>query len=601
MNSETFDLHISQSGQGYKSIKDISWRNIPRFSILTGRNGSGKTQLLELIAYRLTNTRPLKVNEYGVHIDSLGGLLTLEGASFSPDEVSFVPSSGKFAGASSSSVMNINSARQALYQNVENLHSFGNNPSQMAMASKIQKRLQGKNWSIITNYGQSALDEDEFDALLFDVDVASNLATIFIVHRIKMVEALERGTPGFTKDGRKLGPSPWSIVNESLIAAEFPYEVVSPLEVGLLENYTLRLRELNSGNIILPADLSSGEKVILQLTLWLFSSSKGDIFPKLLLLDEPDAHLHPSMTVQFLNVINEVLVRKYGITVIMTTHSPSTVAMAPANSVFAMERGEENIKSAPDISKMISTLTAGLVTVNKATRFCFVEDNDDVDFYNSILDILMDSGPSKDPYAIKTSPTIVFIAASVGKGVQKISGGKSIVAKWIEKLDQAPLTDTFLGIVDRDSDPEESGRIKTISRYSFENFLIDPVNVFGLLLENNSAPPVHGVSISSGDEHLIRLLPQSSIQNIVDVICAPVEANNLDLVGTGLCNVTYTNGCKVTLPNWVINYRGKSLLQAFQSVWGGHQVVNPPRLIKAMKRVRMIPKDLAEIYASIQN
>jgi len=40
----------------YKSIDHVIWNNVPPFAVLTGLNGSGKTQLLELLAYRLTNT-----------------------------------------------------------------------------------------------------------------------------------------------------------------------------------------------------------------------------------------------------------------------------------------------------------------------------------------------------------------------------------------------------------------------------------------------------------------------------------------------------------------------------------------------------------------
>lgn len=82
-----------------------------------------------------------------------------------------------------------------------------------------------------------------------------------------------------------------------------------------------------------------------------------------------DAHLHPSMTVQFLDVISEVLVRKHGVRVIMTTHSPSTVALAPEGAIFQMERGGAEILPVADRAAIISILTAGLVTVSRATRW----------------------------------------------------------------------------------------------------------------------------------------------------------------------------------------------------------------------------------------
>ena len=69
--------------------------------------------------------------------------------------------------------------------------------------------------------------------------------------------------------------------------------------------------------------MSSGEKVLISLVFYLYSSQEKNVFPKLLLLDEPNAHLHPTMTQQFLNVVKNVLVDKFNVRVIMTTHSPS--------------------------------------------------------------------------------------------------------------------------------------------------------------------------------------------------------------------------------------------------------------------------------------
>jgi ABC-type molybdenum transport system ATPase subunit/photorepair protein PhrA len=85
---ETFDIHITPSGSGYKSIKTLDWTNIPPLSIITGKNGSGKTQLLELLAYHFTGTGPPQgLMEVSVNI---------EGLNLDADEIGFVPSKGHF-------------------------------------------------------------------------------------------------------------------------------------------------------------------------------------------------------------------------------------------------------------------------------------------------------------------------------------------------------------------------------------------------------------------------------------------------------------------------------------------------------------------------
>lgn len=327
----------------------------------------------------------------------------------------------------------------------------------MVRAHRMKSRLGGRNPYQIS---QDELAEllPEFDFVIDDIDITAGLSYIFMAYRFQVLEALERNTPGLDKDGKPLGPAPWEIVNEALLVAGFSYEVISPAETRLIDHYELKLRDRQLGVDIAATDLSSGEQVLLQLVLWLYAAGKENVFPKLLLLDEPDAHLHPSMTMQFLDVISEVLVNRHGVRVIMTTHSPSTVALAPEGSVFHLERGAAAVMEVDQRPAVISMLTAGLVTVSRATKFCFVEDEEDVEFYEAVREILMDHGPGRDPMALQPSPSIVFIAASVGTGKAKVSGGCTVVAKWVDKFDADPLDRTFFGVIDRDAANVASAR-----------------------------------------------------------------------------------------------------------------------------------------------
>ncbi len=73
-------------------------------------------------------------------------------------------------------------------------------------------------------------------------------------------------------------------------------------------------------------DLSSGEKVAFALALWTWGNSKGQK-TDILLVDEFDAHLNPSIAEKYIGIIKEYFV-DLGVQVIMTTHNPSTVAYA---------------------------------------------------------------------------------------------------------------------------------------------------------------------------------------------------------------------------------------------------------------------------------
>ena len=586
----------SREGSSYKSIREVRWIDIPGFAILTGPNGSGKTQLLELIAYQLTGARP-PGTRFG---QKLPVDVIIDGSQYDASEVGYVPSVGRFQGSSASSLSHIPSIRQQAFSLAQQRpESYFHDVSQTIKSHRAKKLLSGV---ALTPENQGRLNElfpDDLPFAIDDIDVTIGIAHVFVSHRFKLLEALERGTPGVDKDGKEIGPAPWDVVNESLKIAGFPYRAVSPNHTKLADNYIFMLEDTISGAKIQPHDLSSGEKILLQLVLWLFTASKDGLFPKILLLDEPDAHLHPSMTSQFLSVIHEVLVERYGVRVILTTHSPSTVALAPRDTVFQMERGGRQILRVSDRAEAVSVLTAGLVTVSSATKYCFVEDVDDVRFYETLYEILTDRGPSRDRSALRLAPSIAFIAASVGSGPSKISGGCDIVRKWVGKLDAEPLTRIFLGIIDRDTNNQGTPRIFTIGRYSFENYLLDPINIFCTILIHSGANPVPDVSITTGDEHLIRTTSNEELQRIIDFVCTAMQVQNPALVSGTAQSVEFTTGQAVSVPQWVIDHRGHDLLPIAQKAFG-HVVITPPNLYKSWRRTRLVPIELAKMLAAVQ-
>ena len=79
------------------------------------------------------------------------------------------------------------------------------------------------------------------------------------------------------------------------------------------ESTSLRLYDIERRVEVPFEGLSSGEKVILSTVIWNYAAQQGARHPKLLLLDEPDAHLHPSLVRRFLTMIQEVFIRQRGI------------------------------------------------------------------------------------------------------------------------------------------------------------------------------------------------------------------------------------------------------------------------------------------------
>ena len=171
------------------------------------------------------------------------------------------------------------------------------------------------------------------------------------------------------------GSTPWEIINEFLNAyTDFRYTISFP-EKFTPETYFYKTRtqfmpELIDSDKDLSVnyqDLSSGEQILFALALCLFKGKSDNIFPKLLLLDEVDATLHPSMIENLLHVIHEVLLKK-GTKVILATHSPTTIALAQEKSVFVINNeGQKRVEKRPK-KEALEILTQGYMTIDEGIK-----------------------------------------------------------------------------------------------------------------------------------------------------------------------------------------------------------------------------------------
>lgn len=582
------------SSKPYKSIDYLVWDKIPPFAILTGVNGSGKTQLLELLAYKLSGIRSPQYDVAATAVTSSDV--------FGAGTVVYIPGTNLLTQPN----VGVEQIRQIGHQQVRTFLQQGANAQDLSTGSRMawidqwlkEKGLAGKSEQEILEKFPSDLSY-----MLDEADVMSGLAYVFQAHYLKFAQERARSKDWAAVDAR-LGRAPWDLLNDALEAADFAYRVVSPTETDLHLHYPLMFRRVGLTAPIPPTALSSGEQAIVKLFAWIFHTKNYRRAPKLYLLDEPDAHLHPSLTRQFMSILKDVLVDQYGIRVILSTHSPSTVALAPEGSVFEMFREQPRIVPSPTVSHTVGLLTSGLMVVSKETKFVFVEDEDDVLFYGTIWEILTDVGPSRVPNGVPPTPSVVFLPASIGSGASKQAGGCTVVIKHVEKFDVDPLRELFRGAIDLDDGNTPTDRIRVLGRYSFENYLLDPLVVYASLNEEGQSPVAQGVNISKGDEHLIRNMPQDELQKIADSVLSLVE-QNLRLrqflpTHSALQAVTFTNGVCLQYPNWMFTWRGHDLLSAFQACFGGPRVIQFPKLYKQLRRVRLVPVEVATLMRELQ-
>ncbi len=272
------------------------------------------------------------------------------------------------------------------------------------------------------------------------------------------------------------GPAPWRFVNDTIASAGLDFVINAPALNEFLP-YTPQLTKISTGAIIPFSSLSSGEKVLMSFAFCVYYANDRrqlTVYPKLILFDEIDAPLHPSMTRSLINTITSTLVKEFGIKVIATTHSPSTVALAPEGAVHLMLPGKPGLHSVSK-AEALNILTVGVPTIAisfDGRRQVFVESPSDAKTYDSLYKILKPE--------LRSERSLEFVATGTRntKG-HEINTGCDVLKRLVDDLAAAGNNSVF-GLVDYDGHHAATGRIAVLGsggRNGIENYVLDPLSL----------------------------------------------------------------------------------------------------------------------------
>ena len=321
----------------YKSIKAPQEFDLPDFVILTGKNGSGKSHLMEAMSKY----------EYAIVSDGERELPKVKYIGFNGLNPQ-VNTDGDY--------LDITNQRKDAWNQLNNqlteLRSrFGNNVQHYINIDDWRKKILGY-WYKMANGNIDDLTEEfvfENYEVSSDEIFSSQFASIFKLYQIRYDDnkyfqyrndtAGERNKVLSDEEFIALyGPKPWELINDMLEFAQLPYRVNHP-EGHRETSFHLCLTDINTGIEIQVNDLSTGEKVLMSLALSIYNSNEENARPDVLLLDEPDAPLHPEFSKVFITAVENSIVKEAGVKVIISTHSPTTVAIAPEESLYRMNIG----------------------------------------------------------------------------------------------------------------------------------------------------------------------------------------------------------------------------------------------------------------------
>lgn len=582
----------------FKSLAPFTSENLTDFAIITGKNGSGKSQLFELLGTELNKTI---IIEPHVSVVKVGGIININTDILNREKwlAPIREIVNKFNEVSKKDLfdyvitnridpfpndrfsLNTNFAfadalRTALGHKIGSLGIHATTPTSemiglffppnsqkmFEMALEIcQNKQKAFSELIEADFYNHTIKDSSVDRNdLFD----SKIEMVFYNYakrREKNNYCFYKKSKGEENDS--VSPEefltsnrpPWDIINEILTRhrIDFYFNPYEEDDYNPDANFKLKIVSNSTYTELDFEELSSGEQVIIGLILKMFTSEhyKENLsFPDLIILDEPDAHLHPEMSQLLIEVLHETFVEILKIKVLISTHSATTVALSPSDNIFKLTNGPTtSIKkiSKDDALKLLTSFIPTLTIDYKNQRQIFAESYTDVNYYQTIYNkYISDNKPGTELYH-----DLYFMAYGTGKG------NRGQVYKTVVELRERGNLTCF-GLVDWDNKgPEIETEFVYIhgfeERYTVENFIFDPFYIYSLLLEKGRADGLEEISLRTVDElYLVKNETTDRLNSILEIFFNCIQKNCRFYKYQDLVDVKYHSDHVLKFPRWYL-------------------------------------------------
>lgn len=339
----------------------------------------------------------------------------------------------------------------------------------------------------------------------------------------------------------------FNIIISDLFRNKFKIKEANPITAAF--SYIPELILNSKGESINLEDLSSGEKTIFWLALRTFESTNNiinreDSRTEVILLDEPDAHLHPQMIIDFFECLKK-LNTHLNVSFILTTHSPTTVALLPNDNIYNLIEDYETgkyqaikVKKNAAISQLLEGVTQISVSPENA-RQVYVENENDSSIYTEIYTLIKNrsekldknislnfitSAPQTAESELQKHITGVYGASEkVDVLIKKINGDgdcSKVIGTVKSLIDNG--SSTARGIIDWDckerSHPTEVKVFAKDLAYSIENIVYDPISIYSFLCYKRDKYPSFFFECPEDYDWQDALEDKDKLQLVVDKI-----------------------------------------------------------------------------------
>ena len=426
----------------YKSLQEgFEWKDIPTFAVITGVNGVGKTQLLEVIKGRSerpdnrgiipqivreitssngpenlifsenTTQRGLTLNgliEYVkrgeqrlVTLRNLDQQIGAFQTHINNNQHQLSQITDKIAILQIES--NIRSWREQIWNLREqklNVNIYAYDEELKRIARELEKEVEELTEDEIRQFAI-----DNFESLT-NVDELTRFIANENMRYMRRVTYLSETHQREEEDMLVAQERPFQTINRLFRQYGFDYfDMLNPFPHDGKLNGEIRFKG-KGGEEVDYNSLSSGEQAIVQFVIWSYGQDFRGNRLNTMVLDEPDAHLHPSMCKMMVEIFSEMSAKQDvgggGIRIIITTHSPSTVAFTPEGALFVMQREADNkrVIIPTTTENAVEILSDGIFTFSRAMsnftllssspkqNLVFVEGKTDVKHFTRAMQVL---------------------------------------------------------------------------------------------------------------------------------------------------------------------------------------------------------------------
>lgn len=519
--------------KAYKSLQPVPSFELPDFCVLTGKNGSGKSHLFEAMSNRNVTTisidgAPVNI----VHPIPFNGLNPNVGADCSYRNL--LDEQKNLWSVIKQTLDNRRGAEVSIPVFLKDIERSYR--QYLQQVKELCKRAENKPNAIteeLVNEYYTIRPQDERSFF------SSQFASIFKLYANRL-EANDYNAYRNKKNGmslpvltnedfvKKYGPKPWVLINEMMASAGLNYRVNNPEGQNRDEDFHLQLSDEDRGINVQVNDLSTGERVLMSLALAIYNTNEDLLRPDILLLDEPDAALHPEFSKVLLKSINESIVQKAGVKVVISTHSPTTVALSEESWLYQMEYGQypHKVTKKQALNILLKDLEPLRVSVENR-RQVFVESRNDVGYYENIYPLLPKNGV--------IVPQFLPACTKIGSNCQDVIE--------IVKALHDRGNDLVYGIIDYDNHNSDEDKIFVLgdgNRYAIDNYVLDPIYV-ALLLIREKIETFEDVESNIKFSHLHNAT-DTILQGIINSLCSKLGFNaddeiTYDVIGGKTFNV----------------------------------------------------------------